>query len=115
MGFILGSAGGGLLGMFIGDYLPSGGGIAGMIATAIFGVIVGAVIGSMLGVWGLLRACEYSVAGSTALWTGVGWIPIGVLMIPMAEVMGDTALLVLPIVASGVCCGARRMALAARS
>lgn len=111
MGFVLGSVGGGLLVGFIGAYVPIVEGLDGIVVL-LLEVVVGAVIGSMLAVWGLLRACEYALAGSTALITGIAWIPIGLILAVMAALMGNGVVWVVPIVVVVLSCAARWAALA---
>ena len=114
MGFIIGSAGGGLLGFFVSQYLPNGGSIAGMLGILLLSGVVGAIIGSVIVVWGLLRACTYPAAGATALVVAVGWLLIGGIMLSL-EGMGETVLWLLPLVIIGVCCGARGIVVAITS
>jgi hypothetical protein len=113
LGFIIGSAVGTLLGLFVSQYLPdNGGSIVGIIVMVYLSGSIGALIGSVIAIWGLLRACEYPAAGATALGVALGWPIIGGLVFLLGDAMGETALWLLPFIIGGICCVARGIALA---
>ena len=113
MGFVIGTAGGGLLGMFLGNYIPNGGEIVGALAMLFLGGTIGAITCSILVSWGLLRACHYPAAGLTALVIALEWILLGGIAYSLTG-KGDSVPWILIGAALGLACIARGIALALR-